>query len=588
VVKRHLVTTSNEEAWLKDDPILFLGEWCKKYSRKAYWENLNSLTAPYHWDDREKLFEDYKYTQNLYEELLPSFSELLNKYNKENHDKEYWRVVAGPWLNSFISILFDRWSMIEYVLSNYELGSTSRLNINKKQMVPQNMTHFNSMYIDDDWNGFIFSEIIQFVGGINIIDIPVNANIHLKKDKVVTRKSFLRKVASRVKKWIGLFTEILSVNNDIFFISSYFSMFNQWKLQIKLGQFPTIINNASEETFDLLYEDRDNLVVEFDGVSKFEEFLIKMIPYQIPLVYVEGYEKTLELANKKNWPTNPRVILTAICYIYDDVFKIWAANKIKKGSKLFIEQHGGHFGTGKFAAYEDHQLKIGSFLSWGWDYDSLHKITPLPASKLINIQKRFKSLSYGGVLLVTTALPRYSNHLMSIPVGAAQYSEYEEDQMEVASLLEDNIRSQLTVRLFHQKFGCEQQERWNDRFNDIRIDSGKNSMGKAISKNRLIVSTQNSTTMLELLAANVPTVLFWNKKHWELNSFAQPYYDELCKVGILHDTPESAAEHINKVWHKVDNWWMQQSVQDVRVKFCNQYARTSDNWSDLWKEALEI
>jgi putative transferase (TIGR04331 family) len=94
--------------------------------------------------------------------------------------------------------------------------------------------------------------------------------------------------------------------------------------------------------------------------------------------------------------------------------------------------------------------------------------------------------------------------------------------------------------------------------------------------------------MLELLAANVPTVLFWNKKHWELNSFAQPYYDELCKVGILHDTPESAAEHINKVWHKVDNWWMQQSVQDVRVKFCKQYARTSDNWSDLWKEALEI
>ena len=113
-------------------------------------------------------------------------------------------------------------------------------------------------------------------------------------------------------------------------------------------------------------------------------------------------------------------------------------------------------------------------------------------------------------------------------------------------------------------------------------------MKKSISKNRLIVSTQNSTTMLELLAANVPTVLFWNEEHWELNSLARPYYDELRDVGILHNTPESAAMHINKVWNKVDSWWTKQDTQNVRIKFCDQYAKTSDNWLNLWKNVLEL
>ena len=206
---------------------------------------------------------------------------------------------------------------------------------------------------------------------------------------------------------------------------------------------------------------------------------------------------------------------------------------------------------------------------------------------MANIQKKFKALCDGGILLVTTELPRYSNHLMSIPIEASQYSKYEEDQMNLVSLLNIEIRSKLTVRTFHEKFGCEQKQRWVDCFENLTLDSGENSMKKSISKNRLVVSTQNSTIMLELLAANVPTVLFWNKEHWELNSLARPYYDELRDVGILHDTPESAARHINKVWNKIDIWWTKQDTQNVRIKFCEQYAKTSDNWLNLWKLCLE-
>ena len=35
---RYLITTSNYLTWKYDRPVLFLGEWCKKYD-----ENLNNL-----------------------------------------------------------------------------------------------------------------------------------------------------------------------------------------------------------------------------------------------------------------------------------------------------------------------------------------------------------------------------------------------------------------------------------------------------------------------------------------------------------------------------------------------------------------
>ena len=36
-MKKILVTTAIEEIWGKDEEILFLGEWCKKYNRKKIW-----------------------------------------------------------------------------------------------------------------------------------------------------------------------------------------------------------------------------------------------------------------------------------------------------------------------------------------------------------------------------------------------------------------------------------------------------------------------------------------------------------------------------------------------------------------------
>ena len=56
---------------------------------------------------------------------------------------------------------------------------------------------------------------------------------------------------------------------------------------------------------------------------------------------------------------------------------------------------------------------------------------------------------------------------------------------------------------------------------------------------------------------------------------AKPYYNLLIEAGIIHFTAESLYKKVNSIYEDVDFWWNQNSIQDARSKFCNNYARKS-------------
>ena len=97
-------------------------------------------------------------------------------------------------------------------------------------------------------------------------------------------------------------------------------------------------------------------------------------------------------------------------------------------------------------------------------------------------------------------------------------------------------------------------------------------MYKELPKCRLVIATYNSTTYLETMALNIPTIIFWNTNISNVRYDAAPYFNLLKSVGIFHDTPESAASHVALIWDDVDLWWKSLVVQNVRRKFCEQYS----------------
>ena len=48
MVGRFLITTAEKQTWKIEEPIVFLGDWCKLYKDKDSWEKLNYKTNYLH------------------------------------------------------------------------------------------------------------------------------------------------------------------------------------------------------------------------------------------------------------------------------------------------------------------------------------------------------------------------------------------------------------------------------------------------------------------------------------------------------------------------------------------------------------
>jgi putative transferase (TIGR04331 family) len=120
------------------------------------------------------------------------------------------------------------------------------------------------------------------------------------------------------------------------------------------------------------------------------------------------------------------------------------------------------------------------------------------------------------------------------------------------------------------------------------IDESNKAFLQRLKDCRICIATDNATVFLETFAINYPTLIFWDPKYWELRPDAQPYYDELRRAGILHDTPKSAAEMLNDIYSDPLKWWLQRNVQEARERFCAKYASADKvGWLQEWKTALE-
>ena len=579
-----LITTADQRFWKNDEKILFLGEWCKRYDLKNIWSKFDYKVVPYRWDDRQQLYQDYLYLQEVYERYLELLTNHLNALHGETHSLRYWRIIIGPWLNYFIGILFDRYSSLIQVSKAYRITNTWIPESGLWNWVPRDIQQFNEWCRGDEYNQVIYGSIIRHLKlvpyelvnhGVKFrIGSDTNQDHNVQPFNKIF-KSFLKSVLSRISEL---------TNPSFVFVESYLRLREQMKLEISLGQIPTLFFRRSIPGAEVRPNIRKALKLD-EGNNQFESLLETLIPCQIPLSYVENVARIQEMAHLR-YSKKPKVIFTANDYNSNEVFKFWVAGQVEKGAKLVIGQHGGLSGMSLWDAIEEHIINISDqYITWGWSNAGDPKLQPLPAGKLIRIKKRLRPVSKGHILWVWCGLPRYSYWMYSVPV-ASQFLNYLEDQIDFAKKLSPDVRRLLLLRYYVHDYGWDEVNQMRKLDLGIREYYGKQTMVEQLKQSRLFLGTYNSTTYLEAFAADCPTVLFWNPNHWELMPSAKPYFDELRNAEILHDTPKSAAQKVNEIYRDPEAWWKSSDVQNAKNSFCEQFAHTSANWLRQWKTTL--
>ena len=70
----------------------------------------------------------------------------------------------------------------------------------------------------------------------------------------------------------------------------------------------------------------------------------------------------------------------------------------------------------------------------------------------------------------------------------------------------------------------------------------------------LVICTYNATTFHETFIMNIPTILCWDERYFELKPEIIPIFMKL-KANIYFNDHKKAAKHINHVWKNIDTWW---------------------------------
>ena len=585
-MKRFLITTADERTWRRDRPVLFLGEWCRLYDRRAAWAHLDAEVVPYHWDDREKLHNDYEPIQSVYEELLIRTSRVLNAHHGTNHSARYWRILIGPWLYQLTHILFDRWTMVQRASDKYEIDETLICDLPPSRTIASDFAGFQGL--DITWNHYIFGRAIEYQNRIPWRRIPQPTDTPLLP-RMRARETLSKAARVAVRDGVSSLLACFTRSDEALIIRSYLPRLEEIKLQAALGQVPKLWSPPPAiEAVPPDMSRRRHFQVASDSADPFVRFAASMIPEQIPTVYLEGYRNLKTAAERLPWPSRPRVIFTSNADLFCTVFQEWAAVKMEAGYPLVIGQHGGGVGVMKRHPVEDHQLRAcDRYLSWGWRDD--HPRVQ-PAVSLTNVGKPMATWNpSGNLLLVTVSMQLFAFRCMSQPVGPNQSADFAGEQIRFAEALAEPIRARLTLRIHEalDKTGrtC-YVERWKDALPGIDIDPSTTPIERPIRRCRLFVYTYNSTGFVETLGRNIPTIVFWNPSYYELRPSAQPFFDLLAGAGIYYDTPESAAQHVTRIWDDVATWWNQPTVQQARRTFCEQYARMPSNPLGVLKEAL--
>lgn len=119
---------------------------------------------------------------------------------------------------------------------------------------------------------------------------------------------------------------------------------------------------------------------------------------------------------------------------------------------------------------------------------------------------------------------------------------------------------------------------------EIRISNEK--LHDRLFKCELLILDHPGTTLNIAMAANIPVICIWPKDIWAMCDQAEPYFNLLKNAGILHYDGISAAEIINSISSDIISWWESELIQNARLSWKFNFAKTGKNWRRQWAKAI--
>lgn len=570
-----LVLTGFDKFWPnKDHEAVFLGPWCFTFNKKYDYQDHESfyvVESP--WSSNSDICKGSLYINELIDRLIPEVSIFLNKYFGTEFSESFWTISTICWMVNWLDLLYDRYMYLEQVGKIFRGDEKLKVKIsaNPYRYEIEDCGHLSKVCYTHEYNLCLFSQIIKAAN----FDFLSAEEIDTSFDKVQfqnDRRELLRSVLKQCCHFL-------------FPTDVYFGEINGFtlkdKLYLHLGRRKKYdLHGTNKKIFPKDKDFLQNRTLEFDAQNNFERIVKKLFVKNLPTALLREIPALSKSEQVKYWVGHN------IWKRQTNSFKI--ARIVENGGTWISFQHGGGYGQNFFPNLVKVEFATsGNFISWGWDHKYIYdcKIFPLPSPYLSNLKvhsRRSDKIFYIGSLR-----PAYRHRLYSRSPGISQMP-YIKNKVQFLKNLLPNIRDNLIYKPYANDYGINQRRDLSAILPESQlVTSSVKNAREYITECRLFVSDHLGTSYLESLAMNVPTVIFWSPEHFAIIDKAKTDLKELEEAGIYHKTPESAAEHVNKIYDDVDSWWESDTVRQVREKFTHKYARTSPHYLKEWLDFIK-
>jgi len=581
-VNNNLVTTNIKETFDSNCQNILLGEWCNPNLDNNIILK-NSKTIKFHLDDENKLVVDHKYLNELFYKLLENLTVHMNNIHNVEKSQRYWHIILGSWLIHQISILWDRWECINKAFKEVNIDETKCIKYNINELIAADIDDVNFNYgFGHKWNHILCSEIIKFKYSskikINFIEEP-NSSVSEKKYIINLYKGNLN-LGKRKKKFniFDYLLKIISKNPKIILFNTYFNKKNTILLSLALRTLPRKYNEFEQNITMPAPKERSNIKLNFQAENQFEEFVKEILFKLMPVSYLEGYKTILSEVEKINY--SPKVVLTATGIFSNDLFQIWIANQVSKGTKLLICDHGGYWEKNE---YFNSYTKMGDF-HLSWSKSDNKKTIQVPMH--LNLKKKIilQNIKEKKLLMLLNSELLYNLRLRHQPICGQILEDYTLWKNFINNL-DNKIRNNLIIRPHPSHDSWNLVEKCNRDFGENYI-SKKSFLQDDTNRAKIIVDTHIQSPFFENMKTGIPMITLFNRTILNMDTKTSELFDIFLENKIIVQNSIEASTHIKNIWKNPLEWWNNNKVMYARDLFTEFCSMETKNNLLFWKNIL--
>lgn len=506
----------------------------------------------------------------------------LNRIHNKQHDFAFWEKAISIPLSRYVKMTLDFYNACN---DNFDpLIHRAYILDQEKPKIPETFSDQRDYLQHDMRSDEVLFEIFCKVRGFSEVDrVSFSPSPSKREEKLFS----IFKVAFSIQaKSKGLKNRILLRLTQLFF----------GKKRVEVGLVGTLFQpnetrrfiRKSGGTINYLYHDlpkfdfrdfnidkkmRNYIARQPREADPFDRFFFASLPQFFPISFLEAYDHVegklidwkkafpaMKCAVSEIWPSD---CLNSL---------LLALLKEKKGVKHLYNEHNylEHYHVGslihKSAALCD------KFASLGWRDETIPNL--VPCGSLYDFVNETTCDIKHEILFVSGAFLAKAPQV-STSYGFAGGAGLKSIEMTKGFLnsLSLETRSKIYFKAYPQSRvkGNRQFEIKTDTdfgYSSLKaFDDGDTDAIHLMKCSGVVITNYLSTTHIQSLIMNKPTLILKPRGTYELNSCYSEFYDLMLEAKIMHEDFQSAADHLKVIIENPGEWWRSENVRVARDNF---------------------